>query len=154
MGIQNIEHGNNTLNFSEKFLLYSVYIVHLFYLLIIWILTWDRILTNTLPNDLIYVLFIFICIGILSIIITYKYIIPKMRKKDDAHRALFVLMMVMIVGSEVPSLLGLSFAIIGIIFFHTLYWQISYFFIILGFSHAVYLHFFKIQPFLNSLKNK
>lgn len=154
MDIQNIEHGKNTLNFSEKFLLYSVYEVHLVYLLIIWVLSWNTILTDTLPNGLIFLLFFLIFIGIFSIIITHKYIIPYMMKKDDVHRALFVLLMVLVVGSEIPSVLGLIFAIIGLIIFNTLYWQIGLLFIILGFSHAIYLHFFKIQPFLNDLKNK
>jgi hypothetical protein len=154
MGIQHVERGKSTLNSSEKLLLYSVYYTQLVYVLIIWIFTWDRILTNTLPNDLFFALYIFVCIGIFSTIITYKYIIPKMMKKDDAHRAFFILLMVMLVGSEVPSLLGLIYAIIGLVVFNTLYWQIGLIFIILGFSHGIYLHIFKIQPFLNELKNE
>ncbi len=154
MGIQNSEHGKNTLNFSEKILVYSFYEVHFIYLLIIWILSWNRILTDIFPNELIFALFFFICIGIFSIIITYKYIIPEMMKKDDAHSALFILLMVLVVGSDVPSLLGVIFAVFALIIFNTIYWQIGFLFIILGFSHAIYLYFFKIQPFLNNLKNK
>jgi len=154
MGIQNSENRKNTLNLSEKFLLYSFYEVHFVYLLIIWILSWNRILTDIFPNELIFALFSFICIGFFSIIITYKYIIPKMMKKDDAQSALFILLMILVVGSDVPSLLGVIFAVFALIIFNTIYWQIGLIFIILGFSHGIYLHIFKIQPFLNELKNE
>jgi len=154
MGIQNSENRKNTLNLSEKFLLYSFYEVHFIYLLIIWILSWNRVLTDIFPNELIFALFSFICIGLFSIIIPYKYIIPKMMKKDDAHSALFILLMILVVGSDIPSLLGVIFAVFALIIFNTIYWQIGLIFIILGFSHGIYLHIFKIQPFLNELKNK
>ncbi|MHA1822295.1 MAG: hypothetical protein ACTSXM_00355, partial [Promethearchaeota archaeon] len=77
-----------------------------------------------------------------------------MRKIDDVNRVLFILLNILIVGSEVPSILGAIFAIIGLTIFNTLYWLIGLVFIVIGFIHSIYLHFFKIQPFLNNLKNK
>ncbi|MHA1375854.1 MAG: hypothetical protein ACTSR7_16365 [Promethearchaeota archaeon] len=154
MGIQNFEQRKTTLNFSEKLMLYSAHYVHLIFLLLVWILSWNKVLTNILPNELIFSLVLFIIISVLSTIITYKYLIPKMRKIDDVNRVLFILLNILIVGSEVPSILGAIFAIIGLTIFNTLYWLIGLVFIVIGFTHSIYLHFFKIQPFLNNLKNK
>ncbi|MHA1192572.1 MAG: hypothetical protein ACTSP9_09785 [Promethearchaeota archaeon] len=154
MGTENFEQRKATLNFSEKLILYSAHYVHLIYLFLVWILSLNKNLMNILPNELIFTLYIFIIISAFSTIITYKYIIPKMMKKDDANSVLFIMLHVLIVGSEVPSTLGVIFAIIGLTIFSTLYWQIGLVFIVIGFTHSIYLHFFKIQPFLNNLKNK
>lgn len=151
---QNFAQRKTTQNSSEKILLYSAHCVHFFYLLLIWILSWNNNLSNVLSGELIFMLSVFIIISILSITITYKYIIPKMNKKNDASDALFVMFHVLIFGAEIPSSLGVIFAIIGLIIFNTLYWLISLGFIIIGFAHSLYLHVFKIQPFLNNLKNK
>ena len=154
MGIQNFEQRKTTLNFSEKLIFYSAHYVHLIYLFLVWILSLNKNLTNIIPNELIFTLSMFIIISVVSTIITYKYIIPKMMEKDDAKSVLFIMLHVLIVGSEVPSTLGVIFVIIGLAIFNTLYWQISLVFIIVGFTHSIYLHFFKIQPFLNNLKSK
>jgi len=78
-------------------------------------------LTDIFPNELIFALFFFIYIGIFFIIITYKYIIRGVMKKDDAHSALFILLMVLVVGSDVPSLFGVIFAMLELIIFNTIY---------------------------------
>jgi hypothetical protein len=152
MEIQNIDKTNSKLDFNKKFLIYIQHGSHLFYLLVLWILGWVSNFASDIPIGLFFPMFLFIIISILSIIITYRYIIPRMLRKENPHDALFIIIMILGCGAEVPSILGILFGVIGLIDFNAIYWQISFIFILFGFGHSLLLHFFKIRPFLKTFE--
>ena len=140
------------LEFGDKIFIYIQLGSHLIYLLFLWILGWDSNFASGMPIGLFFPMFLFIIISILSIIITYRYIIPKMLRKKNPHDALFIIIMILGCGAEIPSILGILFGVIGLIDFNAIYWQISFLFILFGFGHSLLLHFFKIQPFLKTFE--
>jgi len=148
MAISNISKSESKLNFGEKSLIYIQHEVHLVYLLILWILGMDANLASDIPFDLFFLLYLFVIFAILSVIVTYRYLIRWMRKKENVQDAFFIILMVFICGAEVPSILGLIFGIIGIIEYNIINWQICFPLILFGFGHSLYLYFFKIKPYL------
>jgi hypothetical protein len=147
---------NSKLDSNEKFLIYIQHGSHLLYLFILWVLgwSWDAGFAIGLPSGLIFPMVLFIIISVLSIVITYRFIIPRMLRKENPHNALFIIIVILGCGAEIPSILGLLFGVIGIIDFNAIYWQISFSFILLGFGHSLFLHFFKIQPYLRTSEER
>jgi hypothetical protein len=154
MEIQSIDKTNSKLDSNEKFLIYLYHATHLLDLLILWVLgwSWGASFAIGIPSSLFFLMFLFIIISILSIIITYRYIIPKMLRKENPHDTLSIISIILACGAVIPSILGLLFGVIGLIDFNAIYWQISFTFILFGFCHSLFLHFFKIRPFLKKFE--
>ena len=151
----NIKRKNLKLESNEKVIIYIQHGSHLVYLLILWVLgwSWGASFANGIPSELFFPIFLSIIISILSIIITYSYTIPKMLRKENPHDALFIIIMILGFGAEIPSTLGVLIGVIGLMDFNAIYWQISFTIILFGFGHSLYLHFFKIRPFLKKFKD-
>jgi hypothetical protein len=151
---RNINRINPKLDSNENFLIYMYHAANLLDLFVLWVLgwSWGASFAIGIPIGLYFPMFLFIIIGILSVIITYRYIIPRMLRKENPHDALFIIQMILTFGAIIPSILGLLFGVIGLIDFNTIYWLVSFTFILFGFGHSLFLHFFKIQPFLKSFE--
>ena len=154
MEIQNNKRIYSKLGPNEKFLIYMYHAANLLDLFILWVLgwSWGASFAIGIPSSLFFPMILFLIIIILSIIIAYRYIIPRMLRKENPHDALFIIQMVLTCGAIIPSLLGLLFGVIGLIDFNAIYWQVSFIFILFGFGHSLFLHFYKIQPFLKKFE--
>lgn len=146
------------LRLSQRLLLLMVHEIHLMFLLILLVFQFvildEIVYLSVIPEDILVITLLFILLSALLQLITYKFWIPMMRKKDDLNSAFFVSLNVLNFGAGIPSVFGLIIGIFGYNSYNYLFWPITLPFILIGFFYSITLYLFIIKPFFSNFQNK